>query len=204
MLSSPYLTISLLWLCYCAVHSLLAASWWKEMAFGWMGKYFRWYRLIYNIIALAGLIGLILYQSRLPQEFLYEGGVAARVLGILIGAAGLTIMVICIRKYFGDLSGLFQEDNTAGGFLVTSGLHRYMRHPLYSGTFLFLWGGFIAWPLLSILISNSIITLYTLIAIRWEEKKLIDQFGRVYDEYRKKVPMIIPKLFTKRIATRSN
>jgi len=49
-------------------------------------------------------------------------------------------------------------------------------------------------PILSLLIVNIIITAYTLIGIRFEENKLVLEFGESYKEYQRKVPMIIPSL----------
>jgi len=60
------------------------------------------------------------------------------------------------------------------------------------GTFLFIWGLFIFMPYASLLISNLIITCYTLIGIRFEEQKLLREFGQPYEEYKKRVPKIIP------------
>ena len=102
-------------------------------------------------------------------------------------------MAICIAKYFKGLSGLFTEpEKKKGGELIISGIHQWMRHPLYFGTFLFIWGGWIAYPLLSLLISNLIITIYTLIGIGLEENKLIAEYGEQYKSYQQNVPMIIP------------
>ena len=55
-----------------------------------------------------------------------------------------------------------------------------------------------AYEYLSLLIANAIITIYTLVGISFEEKKLLKQFGTEYDEYRRSVPKIIP--FIKRSA----
>jgi protein-S-isoprenylcysteine O-methyltransferase Ste14 len=57
-----------------------------------------------------------------------------------------------------------------------------------------LWGLFLLLPLLSILISNTIITVYTILAIPLEERKLIKEFGNDYIQYRKRVPALVPKL----------
>lgn len=76
---------------------------------------------------------------------------------------------------------------------MNDGLHKIVRHPLYLGTFIFIWGIFIAFPYLSWLISSLIITVYTLIGIRFEEAKLRKEFGAQYDEYCKRVPMILPR-----------
>jgi protein-S-isoprenylcysteine O-methyltransferase Ste14 len=42
-------------------------------------------------------------------------------------------------------------------------------------------------------IADLIITIYTLIGLRFEEKKLEKEFGLAYEIYKQKVPMIIPK-----------
>ena len=81
---------------------------------------------------------------------------------------------------------------------MTTGIHNYVRHPLYAGTFLFIWGLLLLLPYWSLLIADSIITLYTLIGIRFEENKLVREFGKPYEEYQNEVPMIIPR-FTGKI-----
>ena len=67
-----------------------------------------------------------------------------------------------------------------------------VRHPLYFGTFVFIWGFFIVLPYLSLLICNLVVTIYTLIGIRFEEAKLEKEFGESYKQYKAQVPMIIP------------
>jgi methanethiol S-methyltransferase len=57
-----------------------------------------------------------------------------------------------------------------------------------------LWGIFLVIPLGSLLVSNIIITIYTLLGIRYEEEKLREAFGDIYSTYMKEVPMIWPRL----------
>ncbi|HMG66270.1 MAG TPA: isoprenylcysteine carboxylmethyltransferase family protein, partial [Chitinophagaceae bacterium] len=73
------------------------------------------------------------------------------------------------------------------------GIHKLVRHPLYSGTFIFIWGLFLVLPNWSILVADIIITVYTLVALRFEEQKLEKDFGEAYRIYKRKVPMLIPK-----------
>jgi protein-S-isoprenylcysteine O-methyltransferase Ste14 len=82
--------------------------------------------------------------------------------------------------------------------LIFTGLHKYVRHPLYLGTFIFIWGLFVLFPLLSLLIADIVITIYTLIGINFEEEKLISDFGKEYTRYQNMVPKIIPFSKTKR------
>jgi protein-S-isoprenylcysteine O-methyltransferase Ste14 len=79
--------------------------------------------------------------------------------------------------------------------LVTDGLYALARHPQYTGLFIALFGeGVIHWPtLFSIGLLPIIIFIYYRLALR-EEKDVIAKFGEEYIQYRKKVPMFIPRL----------
>ena len=109
---------------------------------------------------------------------------------------GGLIMLLCIKKYFLSLSGLksLVAEEIVANELRIDGVHQYVRHPLYFGTFVFIWGLLLLFPYLSLLIANSIITIYTLIAIRFEEQKLVDEFGEAYIKYKNNVPMILPNM----------
>ena len=89
--------------------------------------------------------------------------------------------------------------------LVTTGLYGYVRHPHYLGILLVLYG--VSLLIISIIVIFSLQSIYflppTLLllvatlafyveALR-EEKKLIRRFGREYEEYRRRVPMFIPR-----------
>jgi protein-S-isoprenylcysteine O-methyltransferase Ste14 len=82
--------------------------------------------------------------------------------------------------------------------LKVNGIHRFVRHPLYSGTILFVWGLFFVFPFLNNLIAAALLTLYVLIGIIFEEKKLKNEFGKKYEEYISKVPMLIPRFTNKK------
>lgn len=77
--------------------------------------------------------------------------------------------------------------------LKVDGIHRFVRHPLYSGTILFVWGLFFIFPFLSNLIAVVLLTLYVFIGISFEEKKLLKEFGKRYEAYILKVPMLVPR-----------
>ncbi len=112
---------------------------------------------------------------------------------------GILIMFIAIKKYFLLLSGIrsvFQP--TPPVELKVEGIHRFVRHPLYSGTILFVWGLFFIFPMLNNLIAAFLLTLYVLIGIGFEENKLIKEFGKKYEEYIANVPMLIPDFKSKK------
>jgi len=72
----------------------------------------------------------------------------------------------------------------------TPALYRYVRHPLYVGWLFVFWST--PTMTLSHLVFAIATTAYILIAVRLEERDLIDHFGTTYSDYRDKVPMLIP------------
>jgi protein-S-isoprenylcysteine O-methyltransferase Ste14 len=49
-----------------------------------------------------------------------------------------------------------------------------------------------SWNLLAL---NLGVTLYFIIGSRFEEDKLLDEFGEAYAEYRRRTPAFLPRLF---------
>jgi methanethiol S-methyltransferase len=189
-----HIVLFFLWVLYCVLHSVLASTGVKKWVQKNSGKAHRYYRLFYTIFAAVGLVALICFQLSLPSPNLYEPGLPVLIAGAFLLSAGLLIMVVCIHKYFLSLSGLkslFRE--TPAHRLMVTGIHRYVRHPLYSGTFLTIWGFWLLFPSWGLLIAGVVITLYTLLAIAWEEEKLVAEFGEPYRQYQRTVPKLIPR-----------
>ena len=69
--------------------------------------------------------------------------------------------------------------------------YKYVRHPLYLGFFLAFWAA----PEMTIghLLLAGGMSVYMLIAIRFEEHDLISLFGRDYELYRERVGMLTPR-----------
>ena len=161
-----------------------------------MGRYCSYYRLLYSIFAAAMLLLVVYDHYSIPIYVLWQPGLAERIGAQATVLVSVSIMVICIIKYFPDLSGIrvvkgIQKPDT----LQSSGLHAFVRHPLYSSTLLFVWALFFLHPYMNNLISCICISLYTLIGILFEERKLIQQYGESYLAYQLRVPMLVPRFF---------
>jgi protein-S-isoprenylcysteine O-methyltransferase Ste14 len=161
-----------------------------------LGTRFKYYRLYYSVFAIIYLIPLLYLQYTIDSIRLWSKNPFIEFPGVLMIIAGLTIMLICMRRYFFDISGVkaLAKRDQLPAELQTDGLHEIVRHPLYFGTLVFIWGCFLLFPLLSNLIACCLITIYTIAGIQIEERKLIMEFGERYTYYSNKVPMLIPRL----------
>ncbi len=192
-MAANHILLGFFWIAYCVLHSVLADLSIKKKLIILMGDSYRYYRIIYIIFAFASFTFILWFAIQMISFLLYQTNLFLLVIGIMIGFSGCIIMIACIIKYLPNFSGV--KNISAKNFtnqLMVTGIHRYIRHPLYLGTFLFLWGLFIILPWLSFFISNIIITIYTLIGIDLEEKKLELEFGESYRQYKQKVPKLIP------------
>jgi protein-S-isoprenylcysteine O-methyltransferase Ste14 len=92
---------------------------------------------------------------------------------------------------------LRQQPYTALRF-GTPGPYKLVRHPLYVGWLFAFW----ATPTMTVthLVFALATTGYILAAIRLEERDLVRTFGSVYAEYRRQVPMLVPRLLGRRAA----
>jgi protein-S-isoprenylcysteine O-methyltransferase Ste14 len=79
--------------------------------------------------------------------------------------------------------------------LVTTGIYRYIRHPLYSSLLLLAWGVFfkaMTWPSALLVLAA---TLSLILTARADEAECIRFFGPGYQDYMKRTRMFVPYLF---------
>ena len=96
-------------------------------------------------------------------------------------------------------SGWILIHSSQGKRLVTEGVYAYVRHPQYSGIFLITMGFLLQWPtIITIFMWPVLVIAYYRLAMK-EEREVEKQFGREYQEYRKRVPAFIPRLLKRRI-----
>jgi len=191
-----HLIYALLWLSFGVVHSLLASGPVKVSLAGLFGA---GYRLAYNIFAVLH-IGAIIAVGRIyfadgAAQYPFEGIPAMALNAALV--LGVLVLIATLMEYdLGRFSGFAQLRAARDGEtiaedepLVVTGLHQYVRHPLYSGAFLLLFSG--AWNEFSF--ATAIWgSLYLLIGTWFEERKLVRLYGDAYRDYRRRVPAFFP------------
>ena len=79
--------------------------------------------------------------------------------------------------------------------LVTDGIYKYIRHPMYSSLLLLTWGAFLKHPTIYGIMVVLITTAFLVTAAKMEERENISFFGPRYDEYIAKTKMFVPYLF---------
>jgi protein-S-isoprenylcysteine O-methyltransferase Ste14 len=126
----------------------------------------------------------VLYQVPPPRSYLMWLGQGISVFLLFVAVSQTDVLS------FAGMRQLIEEEKT--GKLVTHGLYRFVRHPLYTFSLLILWLS----PKVTI---NSFIvylalTLYVLVGAFFEERKLLREFGQEYANYRSVTPMLMPGL----------
>ena len=170
----------------------------------------RWTKIIpaagerATYVLLSSLILLLLFwQWRpIPTPIWQVQGVAAWVLVGLSWLGWLIALAATFMIDHFDLTGLRQAFAAPRGAAAqgpsfrTPLLYAMVRHPLMFGLLLAFW----ATPDMTAghLLFAIMTTAYILIGLRFEERDLIDQFGAVYLQYCRRVPMLLPQPFGRR------
>ncbi len=78
------------------------------------------------------------------------------------------------------------------GRMATGGLYKYVRHPQYTGFFLFLLGSMINWPTLMTMLTLPLLWFVYLKLAKSEEEDAITEFGDNYREYMDRTGRFLP------------
>lgn len=184
---------------YGALHSLLASrrvKRWAETRFGVQIR--RYYRLIFSMLGGLTLLPPLALTVLLPDRVIYTIPFPWYLLTGLLQIAGLAGLLYGVfqtgaMRFIGLDTAMDETALQRPPRFVTNGLYRWVRHPLYTCSLLFLWlMPVMSWNLLAL---NFGVTLYFIIGSRFEEDKLLDEFGKAYAEYRRRTPAFLPRLF---------
>ncbi len=79
--------------------------------------------------------------------------------------------------------------------LITSGIYKFIRHPLYSSLLLLAWGVFFKSLTQTGITLVLLATLFLLATAKADEAECLQTFGADYQEYMKRSKMFIPYIF---------
>ena len=138
-----------------------------------MTEMFGWPLLIFLVSPLIDIPILA------PEYFRMIGHWPAMV-GTALSIIGLVLIAI----------GWAQIHRAQG--LVTDGIYRLMRHPQYTGIFLFTFGWILHWPsVITLILWPFLIAAYVWLA-KMEERQAMEEFGEAYHEYARRTKRFIP------------
>lgn len=185
----------LLVLLFATQHSVMARPGFKAWLARWVPHPIE--RSTY-VLATNCVLALLFWQWQPLGGIVWDvqSNMGQIILWLLFAKGWLTVLITtCLINHF-DLFGLRQvwlyfrgRPYTPLPF-VTPGPYRIVRHPLYVGWLMAFW----ATPTMTVahLVFALATTTYILIAIRLEERDLLG-FHRAYADYRRMVPMLIPR-----------
>jgi len=155
----------------------------------------RFYRFGYNIFSVISFALILWLMAVLPDQALYRIPAPWIYLTLAGQFAAVVILIFGVLQTGGlSFVGLRQlfEGKDHPSQLITHGLYRWVRHPLYTAGLLFIW-------LTPVMSMNTLIviltaTLYIIVGALFEERKLEREYGAAYTDYKAATPMLIPGL----------
>lgn len=192
---TPLIALSLCWIAYFLLHSLLASLVVKRRVERYRSHWMPAYRLFFNATAVILVLPLVWLTYAIDAAPLWRW---SGVLGWL--ADGLALLAIAgflwtiryydIDEFIGIRQWRVQETRVEDQeHLHISPAHRYVRHPWYFFALVLMWTRDMDAPLL---ITVSMASLYFLFGSRLEERKLLSYYPDAYTRYRERVPGLIP------------
>ncbi len=140
------------------------------------------FRYVVVPLALAIIIGKIPYLHR----HFYEVTDAVAAVGDVLVAAGVAIAIYARVTLGTNWSGTVTLK--AGHTLITSGPYRFVRHPIYTGLLVAVWGTVMVFaPSPAGIGYVLVVGISFAIKLRYEEELMMKQFPREYPGYRQRV-----------------
>jgi len=187
----------------------------------WLREHFgRAGLIIVNIVVVLAFLALLPYRRPTQNVWKSRGAFFAFVIALMTEMFGWPLFIFVLsplfdvpniaRPYFDTLghwpamAGTFlsfwgilliafgwKQIHAAAG-LVTVGIYRHIRHPQYTGIFLFTLGWIMHWPsLITLALWPVLMTAYVWLA-KFEERQILAEFGEAYEIYARKTKRFVP------------
>lgn len=178
---------------------LVYALAWASFGFGhsMLAGHARQWRLAYNLVAVVHIALVVAGGRYLLAGVPFAVPGWAGTIMTMVQVLGWGLLAWALKGYdLGLLAGTRQLREGLKGPaaptdepLAASGLNAWVRHPLYAGALLILWGGADGAYGLATAGWGS---LYLFIGTFFEERRLLALYGAAYADYRRRVPAFIP------------
>ena len=179
----PALPANTAWFLAFALHHSVFA---RDSVKRWVARHVpeRLLRSVYVWIASILWFGVVAAWQPLGGLVFEQTNAGARLTHAAIQAAGLLLIAASVGAIDAlDLAGIRSNPRPTG--LQARGPYRLVRHPLYLGWILAVFGA--ATMTFDRLVFAVMTTLYLIVAIEWEERSLEGAFGDAYRHYKARV-----------------
>jgi protein-S-isoprenylcysteine O-methyltransferase Ste14 len=161
------------------------------------GKYPLWAQIILLVVGIALCVPLF-YFGWIPV-FSISTNIARilDIIGLILYLAGLGV-TLWARRTLGKNWGISSSVNVKlfdDHELIQSGPYAFVRHPMYSGAWTFMFGLLLLYPTWAILILFVSMLVSFSGRARKEEIALAERFGSAWVEYKKRTKMIVPFIY---------
>lgn len=148
--------------------------------------------LMWAIVAL----GVIVIFSAAPNRplFAYSDAKLAFIMLLIAAPYWLYFWINAVRQ---NKKAALSSASTPE--LISSGVYGYMRHPIYGADIVLAIALFFFIPETRVALSVIWMTIVLITWMKLEESVLEGKFGKEYREYKKRVPMFIPRFRKKKI-----
>lgn len=173
-----------------------------------------------NIVVVLGFLILLPYRRSTKAAWQSRGAFIAFVIALMTEMFGWPLLLFVVSPLVevpslaGKMHGLFGHTHATVGTvlsmagvllialgwnkihradgLVTTGVYRRIRHPQYTGIFLFTSGWILHWPsVITLVIWPILMAAYVWLALR-EERDALAEFGEKYREYMERTKRFVP------------
>lgn len=196
----------------------------RPVTVAWVGDHFgRTGLIVLNLVIMLGFLALLPYRRSTMSTWKSKGAFIAFVIALVTEMFGWPLLLFLLSPlvevpslrdwahqhlgHAGPIIGtwlsVFGLILMAVGWyqihradkLVASGIYRFIRHPQYTGIFLFTLGWLLHWPTVTMLVLWPILMAAYIWLARREEKDIAEQFGEAYQRYAATTPRFFPRLW---------
>lgn len=183
--------LAMSWVLYFVLHSTLASLQVKNRVYQKWPESRKYYRLVFNMLSLVLLFPPLYLLYTANGTLLWQWQGVFKPVQLILSLLVFVGFVYTSRAYdMAEFIGTRQlQKNDTGSRLGFSGIHRFVRHPWYFLALVYIWSRDMD---SHFLVSAVLMTLYFMVGSVLEDRKLEQEHGEEYREYRRKVPGLIP------------
>lgn len=143
-------------------------------------------RLLFQaVLAFLALPGIVAFL--VPLAVLAPGDTRVHPSSLLFLVPGIAVLLWCVQEFYRSGKGTLAPW-TPPKYLVTSGLYRFSRNPMYVAVVLILWGWALAYRSSGLVVYAFIMMIvFHLRVVLYEEPWLARVHGPAWQEYRARV-----------------